>query len=395
MKNKLMALTLVGTMCLGSTAFASTDITTTQHKDKAMLRTTEAVTTQYLDKVLYTHTTVEEKIYNIIANDIIVNLPEDTKQAFGNTKENIMVPLRVIAEALGYEVTWDGETNSVEMVAGNNWTKITIGYDSYFYGKTAPIPLGKAPEIINGRTFVPLGFVETVLQAPVTIENDILKITNIFKESLPTLSYNFDNDNQGFEFGFVDLPVNADTKDLYEIGFDYKEIPVIDKESNGLYLTGHNRSDDLFLYTYKEIGQDNNLKPNTKYNVNLSFSLATNVPGGMMGIGGSPGESVYVKAGTVNVKPASVIDDLNYYRFNLDKGNQASTGTDLKTIGNLVKSDESFDDSYSFKHFETSSFVETDADGNTWIVIGSDSGFEGKTEIYLDNVTVTYSEALN
>jgi hypothetical protein len=33
--------------------------------------------------------------------------------------------------------------------------------------------------------------------------------------------------------------------------------------------------------------------------------------------------------------------------------------------------------------------VKTDADGRLWVVIGTDSGFEGTTEIYYLNGTIT------
>lgn len=111
-----------------------------------------------------------------------------------------------------------------------------------------------------------------------------------------------------------------------------------------------------------------------------------------MGIGGSPGDSVYVKAGIVNQEPANIKQD-NYYRFNLEKkGNQSTSGEDLQVIGNLTKTDDSTDDSYTYKQFETQTIVETDEEGNAYIVIGLDSGFEGKTQVYLDNIQVSYKE---
>ena len=39
-----------------------------------------------------------------------------------------------------------------------------IGEDNYIYMKTAPIQLGTAPEVKDGRTFVPLSFFRDVVQ---------------------------------------------------------------------------------------------------------------------------------------------------------------------------------------------------------------------------------------
>lgn len=379
MKNKLLTFTLIGTVLIGSTSYAANEelLTKVQNNDIVKITTVSAL---------------EEKNYGLIINGVELKLPLDTKDAFENYGGVIMIPLRAVSEALRYEVTWDEETRSVELKSGPQWTQITIGQDSYFFGKMAPITLGKAPEIINDRTFVPLEFVEKILRANVSVEDNRIKIMNVFEETLPTISYNFDNGLEGFEVSFADLPVDADVDNLYELNYEHKEIPVDGNESKGLYLTGHNRSDDLFMYCYKKIGKEDGLKPNTKYEMNLSFRVATNVPGGMMGIGGSPGESVYVKAGIVNKEPAPVIDDNNYYRLNLDKSNQGNGGKDLALLGNMAKTDGSMDESYAYKSFETKAIVETDSKGNAFIVIGLDSGFEGKTEVYLDNILVNYIE---
>lgn len=87
-----------------------------------------------------------------------------------------------------------------------------------------------------------------------------------------------------------------------------------------------------------------------------------------------------------------VIDANNYYRLNLDKANQSIGGKDLALLGNIVKTDGSMDESYAYKNFETKALLETDSEGNAFIVIGLDSGFEGKTEVYLDNIIVKYIE---
>ncbi len=379
MKKKLVALTLAGTVLLSSTSYAAIG-----EKTPINLRKDEFSITQISAPI--------NKEYNIITNGVELKLPEDTKNAFDSSQDNIMVPLRAVSEALRYEVKWDGETQSVELSAGNQWTKIYIGKNEYFFGRVAPFPLGQAPKVINCRTFVPIEFFKEVLKAQISVENNTIKFLSVFEETIPTVWYDFSEDLQGFEAGFVDLPVDADVKNLYELDFGHKEIPVKDNESKGIYLTGHNRSDDLFMYIYKNIGKDKDLKPNTKYSMELSFKMATNVPGAMMGVGGSPGESVYVKAGIVSKKPSAVIDELNYYRLNIDQGSQSTSGKDLSVIGNVAKNDGTMDDSYVYKAFETTSIVDVDSDGNAYVVIGLDSGFEGKTEVYFDDIMININE---
>jgi hypothetical protein len=81
----------------------------------------------------------------------------------------LMIPLRVVSEALGYKITWNKERLSVDLIKGDNFTSISIGKDNYFYGKTAPIELGIAPELKDGKTYVPLQFVKQILRTQATV----------------------------------------------------------------------------------------------------------------------------------------------------------------------------------------------------------------------------------
>ena len=51
---------------------------------------------------------------------------------------------------------------------------------------------------------------------------------------------------------------------------------------------------------YKELS---GLAPETEYQFTVQFKLATNVENDMIGIGGAPGESVFVKCGVASEEP--------------------------------------------------------------------------------------------
>lgn len=210
---------------------------------------------------------------------------------------------------------------------------------------------------------------------------------NTRKEKYKTnLNYNFNESPDGWIGDFADLPVDAD-ESFYELAFQYTDIPVDDNGQQGLMIKGNNHSDDLFMYIARKF---DGLTPNTSYEVHLSFDMATNVPGGMMGIGGSPGSSVYVKAGVVNVQPKIVEED-GYYRINIDKANQSQSGKDMIVLGNIEKAD-STDDSFQYKPFETSFTITTNDKGEAWVIIGIDSGFEGLSQLYYGNINVNFTE---
>lgn len=77
-------------------------------------------------------------------------------------KGTIMVPVRPVAEALGYDVKWDNATKEVRL---GNGISLTIGKDYYVYMRTAPITLGATPTLVDGTTYVPLSFFSEVARA--------------------------------------------------------------------------------------------------------------------------------------------------------------------------------------------------------------------------------------
>jgi len=143
--------------------------------------------------------------------------------------------------------------------------------------------------------------------------------------------FTFADDAEGWAAGFADLPADYD-QTIYELDSDYRELPS-GLKGNGLFLQGHNRSDDLFMFLEKLA---EGLRPNGRYRVRATVDLATNVPAGLVGVGGSPGESVYVKAGVSAFEPMVVADEAGWLRINIDKGNQATDGRHMVVLGNLA-----------------------------------------------------------
>jgi len=207
-------------------------------------------------------------------------------------------------------------------------------------------------------------------------------------------SYTFDKDQEGWTAGFADLPADYDPGS-YALDSGWGELPS-GLEGNAIYLSGNNNSDDLFMFIQKHI---TGLKPETTYRVYFSIELASNTPAGLMGIGGSPGESVYIKAGAANIEPEIVTDSINWLRMNIDKGNQASTGEDMINLGTIANPNidlETFTgDEYAIMNLNNQALsfhVTSDADGSIWVMIGSDSGFEGATTIYYASIETNLTE---
>ena len=214
----------------------------------------------------------------------------------------------------------------------------------------------------------------------------VLKTVTILETA--EFSFSFENDDQGWLTEFADLPANFD-QTIYELDSGYRSLPG-DLEGSGVFLQGHNRSDDLFMFLKRQV---EGLRPETDYAVTVTLELATNVPAGSFGIGGSPGESVYVKAGASPVEPIVSEDGAGWLRLNVDKGNQASEGESMINLGNVAHPEVAGDE-YKIKtlHNEGRPFeVVSDHEGRIWLIVGTDSGFEGLSTFYYSGITYGFT----
>ncbi len=164
----------------------------------------------------------------------------------------------------------------------------------------------------------------------------------------------------------------------------------------GLLLGGTNRSDDLFMFIWREIS---GLAPNRLYRVDVDVTIATNIGRNCAGVGGSPGEGVVIKAGASPVQPATTLINNNFrVNFEKDRNPLPIGGDQVVTIGNFANSTEICSDGrYELKTLSStgtrSGMVTSDSAGRLWLVIGTDSGFEARTEIYYLEGTATFTPA--
>jgi hypothetical protein len=195
----------------------------------------------------------------------------------------------------------------------------------------------------------------------------------------------FTSSMDGWVSGFSDYPPGQET--FYELQCQQAPMPAALAPGGGVLVRGNNHSDDLFMYLAREV---NGLLPSTNYRLDLRVDIGTNAPSDCGGIGGSPGESVHFKIGASATKPASTTDAQGILRLNLDKGQQSVGGADLKLVGNVSNTLHCPDSTYQAKALSLTGFsVRSAADGSLWLVVGTDSGFEGTTVLYYDKISVT------
>lgn len=207
------------------------------------------------------------------------------------------------------------------------------------------------------------------------------------------LVYDFEDLDDGWVADFTDFGAGTGPQDVVvEAGV---APPGLDGgRRDYLHVAATNRSDDLFAYLRRQV--DVGLQPTTGYRVSFAVTFASNAPSGCVGVGGAPGESVWVKVGASPEQPEPVTVD-GETRLSVDKGNQSSGGRFAGVAGvvaNGIRCEEALDQvptpyaEVTLRH-ALALPVTTDDDGAVWLFVGTDSGFESRTSVYYDRIEVT------
>ena len=220
------------------------------------------------------------------------------------------------------------------------------------------------------------------LQSAAPTTNNLILFSTV--RPLPAESvvreFDFSSGDQGFTSGFADLPADYDPE-FYNLVADHRNLPAEIGVGKGLFISGINHSDDLWMFWKKKL---TGLQPSTEYQVVLDVEMASNVAPGLVGVGGAPGESVYVKAGASQAEPLVAPDSEGQLRLTVDKGNQSTSGSAAAVLGNVAKENDD-SDQYEILHRNNRSIQQSatsSADGSLWIFFGTDSGFESTTSLY-------------
>ncbi len=200
----------------------------------------------------------------------------------------------------------------------------------------------------------------------------------------------FTAESHGWESGFSDFRVGDEENMELAAGHEGLPEPLSDR-GYGLHVGATNRSDDIFMYW---TGRIDDLAPDTRYRLEFLVEFATSAPSNCVGVGGPPGEAVHLKVGATPIRPEPIDDD-GYYQMNIDKGNQLSSGSDAIRIGHVGNTvSECTDWIFEMKAVESEEVFEatTDSDGALWLIVGTDSGFEARTELYYTRYRATFRE---
>jgi hypothetical protein len=167
-------------------------------------------------------------------------------------------------------------------------------------------------------------------------------------------------------------------------------------EERGYLLYGRNVSDDLFMYIRRLLTAEDGIVAGQSYRLTYRVTFLSDGPTGCMGIGGAPGEGVILKLGGSPTEPVPTEDGEDVW-LSVDKGNQMQggpAGSNAGDIANGIDCEEAIaQDPMPLgqvvrEHVHDTNVTASDA-GELWLLVGTDSGFEGATTIVYESIEVT------
>jgi hypothetical protein len=200
------------------------------------------------------------------------------------------------------------------------------------------------------------------------------------------VSYDFRGGSLGWQAGFAEYILALEHNAMLRA--EVRELPSeLGVSGTGFYLQSMNRSDDTFMFLKRRLGPADGIVPWQRYRLNFTILLASNAPSGCGGIGGPPGESVYLKAGATSIEPLSISA-----RMNVDKGQQSVGGPAASSAGDIANGLPCDGGQVPYtsitRTHQHSVDVSANGRGDLWLLVGTDSGFEGFTGLYFQRIAV-------
>jgi len=212
-----------------------------------------------------------------------------------------------------------------------------------------------------------------------------------------SVSFDFRNGSLGWEAGFADYPPATDKNDLYELRAELRKLPPeLGVNGTGFYMQGVNRSDDLFMFLKRRLDSADGIVAGQTYQITFTLVFASAAQSGCVGVGGSPGDGVGLKAGASPAEPIALLDAsplAGWLRMNVGKGNQGQGGLAASPTGSIANGVPCGSAPPSYisiqRTHQHTSLVNANSRGEIWLLVGTDSGYEGGTGLYYQRIDVT------
>jgi hypothetical protein len=201
--------------------------------------------------------------------------------------------------------------------------------------------------------------------------------------------FDFASGAHGWVAGFADYGV-VQTPELMEIDAKIAALPAELGNATGFMIQGNNHSDDLFMFLKRDLGPSEGIVAGKSYQAAYTVVYGSNAQSGCIGIGGSP-DSLWLKVGGASIEPKPIVSS-GQYVMNVDKGAQ-SNGGPAASIAGTIANGQDCDGSPTYVSLTQkrvhNPYIKADSGGHLWLLVGTDSGFEGLSRLYYQRIEVT------
>lgn len=212
-----------------------------------------------------------------------------------------------------------------------------------------------------------------------------------------SLSFDFRNGSLGWTAGFADYPPATDQNGFYELLAEMRSLPPeLGVNGTGFFIQGANHSDDLLMFMKRHLSSADGIVAGQSYQVTFTITFDSVAQSGCIGIGGSPGDGVFLRAGGAPAEPLALLDKSlpsSYARMNLAFGKRqrdAIAGSSMGSIANGIPCDSAPKSYVSIQRtHQHTSLINANSSGDLWLLVGIDSGYEGLTAVYFQRIDVT------
>jgi hypothetical protein len=202
--------------------------------------------------------------------------------------------------------------------------------------------------------------------------------------TLKSYLFDFSTESYDWQADFADYPVDSARGAQYQLRAEYTARPEnLGNSVSAMMLTGNNQGEKLFMYIKKKV---TDLQPDVNYTVIFDIELASELPAKGLG------KDVLLKAGATYSEPKTMIENGNYV-LNVDKGEAYNRGEDMIPLGNIGTTGTKGFQLITRSNGETPGpfIVKTNSKGEMWLLIGTESTFQGVTTVYYSRVNVVVS----
>lgn len=209
-------------------------------------------------------------------------------------------------------------------------------------------------------------------------------------------SFDFAEDEQEFLIDAADFAVEHPLNSSIEK--QLSSLPVPYEYRQGIKFSWNNYNQDIKGFIKKKV---TGLKANSEFEVDFSVNILTYMSEECLGVGGSPGRDVTIKAGVLPAEPIKMIDESGLFpTYRLNISDDLFGGEDTVYLGNIglpILCDETFwqqEKVWEIKSVinEDDVIIESNTRGDAWLYLSLDSGVGSVSEVYIIDYQITINE---